>query len=174
MAIRYLISKGDHFLRISGVNPDIEIGTETWLDSNIKHPEIFASGYKLHRKDRTSNGDEVLIAVKEEYSSEEAPELETKCEIRGLRIRLLAIETFKILHKMTPMYLQDLVSHKTCTYSFRYDNLIDLPRVRTTKYGKSSFCYEAAAVWNSLPNELRKVEDFSEFRRLVFFVFFAY
>ena len=83
------------------------------------------------------------------------------------RIRLLAMETFKILHKMTPMYLQDLVSHKTCTYSFRYDNLIDLPRVRTTKYGKSSFCYEAAAVWNSLPNELRKVEDFSEFRRLV-------
>ena len=47
------------------------------------------------------------------------------------RIRLLAIETFKILHKMTPMYLQDLVSHKTCAYSFRYDNLIDLPRVRS-------------------------------------------
>ena len=47
------------------------------------------------------------------------------------RIRLLAIGTFKIHHKMTPMYLQDLVSHKTCTYSFRYDNLIDLPRVRT-------------------------------------------
>ena len=78
------------------------------------------------------------------------------------RIRLMAIETFKILHKMTPLYLQDLVSHKTCAYSFRYDNLIDLPRVRTTKYGKSSFCYEAAAVWNSLPNELRKVEDFNE------------
>ena len=51
------------------------------------------------------------------------------------RIRLLAIETFKILYKMTPMYLQDLVSHETCAYSFRYDNPIDLPRVRTTKYG---------------------------------------
>ena len=50
---------------------------------------------------------------------------------------------------------------------FRYDNLIDLPRVRTTKYGKSTFCYEAAVVLNILPNELRKVEDFSEFRRLV-------
>ena len=68
---------------------------------------------------------------------------------------------------MTPMYLQDLISHKTFAYSFRYDNLIDLPRVRTTKYGKSSFCYEAAAVWNRLPHELRKGEDFSEFRRLV-------
>ena len=55
------------------------------------------------------------------------------------RIILLGIETLKILHKITPMYLQDLVSHKTCAYSFRYDNLIDLPRARTTKYGNPLF-----------------------------------
>ena len=83
------------------------------------------------------------------------------------RIRLIAIETFKILHKLTPAYLHDLVTYKESHYSFRYDNLADLPRVRTTRHGKSTFRYEAAAVWNSLPNELRKVEDFGEFRRLV-------
>ena len=88
------------------------------------------------------------------------------------RIRLIAVETFKILHKMSPVYLQDLLSfiyyiiyYTIC--SFRYDNLVDVPRVRTTKYGKSSFCYEVAGVWNSLPNDLRKVEDFKEFKRLV-------
>ena len=26
-----------------------------------------------------------------------------------------------------------------------------MPRVRTIKYGESSFCYETAGVWNSLP-----------------------
>ena len=83
------------------------------------------------------------------------------------RIRLIAVETFKILHKMSPVYLQDLLSYKNSIYSFRYDNLVDVPRVRTTKYGKSSFCYEAASVWNSLPNDLRQVEDFKEFKRLV-------
>ena len=83
------------------------------------------------------------------------------------KIRLIAVETFKILHKMSPVYLQDLSSYKNSIYSFRYDNLVDVPRVRTTKYGKSSFCYEAAGVWNSLPNDLRKVEDFKEFKRLV-------
>ena len=80
------------------------------------------------------------------------------------RIRLIATETFKILHKLSPVYLHDLVSYKESSYSFRYDSL---PRVRTTRYGKSTFCYEAAGVWNRLPNELRKVEDFGEFRRLV-------
>ena len=74
------------------------------------------------------------------------------------RIRLIAVETFKILHKMSPVYLQDLLSYKNSIYSFRYDNLVDVPRVRTTKYGKSSFCYEAAGVWNSLPNDLRKLK----------------
>ena len=83
------------------------------------------------------------------------------------RIRLIAVETFKILHKKSPVYLQDLLSYKKTIYSFRYDNLVDVPRVRTTKYGKSSFCYEEAGVWNSLPNDLCKVDDFKEFRRLV-------
>ena len=68
---------------------------------------------------------------------------------------------------MSPIYLHDLLSYKNSIYFFRYDSLVDVPRVRTTKYGKSSFCYEAAGVWNSLPNDLRKVEDFKEFRRLV-------
>ena len=83
------------------------------------------------------------------------------------RIRLIATGSFKILHKMTPVHLQDLLSYKNSTYSFRYDNLVDVPRVRTTKYGKSTFCYEATGVSNSLPNELWKVKDFREFIRLV-------
>ena len=91
---------------------------------------------------------------------------ESTC-LHYMLVRLIATESFKILHKMTPVYLQDLLSYKNSAYSFRYDNLVDVPRVRTTKYGKSTFRYEAAGVWNSLPNELRKVEDFREFMRLV-------
>ena len=38
-----------------------------------------------------------------------------------------------------------------------------MPRLRTTKFGKSTFRYEAAVVWNRLPNKLPKVKDFAEF-----------
>ena len=48
--------------------------------------------------------------------------------LRISRIRLIAVETFKILHKMSPVYLQDLLSYKNSIYSFRYDNLVDVPR----------------------------------------------
>ena len=74
---------------LESVKPDIVIGTETWLDSNFKDSEIFPSGYKLHRKNRTANGGGVLIAVKEEYNSEDVPELDTSCEIIWARIKLI-------------------------------------------------------------------------------------
>ena len=47
------------------------------------------------------------------------------------RIRLITVETFKILHKMSPVYLQDLLSYKNSVYSFRYDNLVDVPSMPT-------------------------------------------
>ena len=81
------------------------------------------------------------------------------------RIRLIATETSKLLHKVSPVY--HLVSYKYSFYSFRFENLVNVPSVRTTRFGKSRFCYEAAGVWDSLLNELRKVEDFGEFGRLV-------
>lgn len=70
------------------------------------------------------------------------------------RIRLMAIETFKILHKLTPVNLQYQVSYKNSVYSFRYENLVEVSRVGTTKFGKSTLHYKAAGVWNSLPNEI--------------------
>jgi hypothetical protein len=83
------------------------------------------------------------------------------------RTRDIALETFKSLYKISPPYLHDLVNFKTNNYSFRYVNSVEVPSVKTTTYGKKSFRFEAAQVWNSLPNELRQVENYKEFRRLV-------
>ena len=43
------------------------------------------------------------------------------------RIRKIAIETFKILNNMSPSYILDLVKFKNTNYSFRYQNLAELP-----------------------------------------------
>ena len=45
------------------------------------------------------------------------------------RIRKIAIETFKILNNLSPSYIFDLVKFKNANYSFRYQNLAELPRV---------------------------------------------
>ena len=75
---------------LESVKPDIVIGTETWLDNSIKDSEIFPSGYRIHRKDRkTGNGGGILIAAKEEFNSEDVPELDTDCEIIWTSLKLI-------------------------------------------------------------------------------------
>ena len=86
-------------------------------------------------------------------------------EIR--RLRTIAIETFKIIKKKSPMYLHDLIKLKNSHYSFRYENIVDVPRVKTTRYGLNSFRFGAARLWNSLPENIRKEQNFDRFRSLV-------
>ena len=83
------------------------------------------------------------------------------------RLRCIAAEAYKCIYNLSPDYIRDLVELKQSSYNFRYENTAKVPKVRTTAYGKKSFRFEAARVWNSLPNEMRTAENFPEFRRMV-------
>ena len=52
------------------------------------------------------------------------------------------------------------VSMMSSNYYFRYENMTAVPTDRKTRYDKASFFFESARVWNSLPNEMRKTENF--------------
>ena len=71
------------------------------------------------------------------------------------RLGAIVIETFKCIHDIASTYVRDLVSVKQCSYSFRLENTLQIPGMRTVAYGQKSFHFEGARVWNSLPNELR-------------------
>jgi hypothetical protein len=53
---------------------------------------------------------------------------------------------------------------QNCKYNFRYSNIVDIPRVRTSTYGKNSFKYAAAVLWNDLPDDFRKISNFNQFK----------
>ena len=57
----------------------------------------------------------------------------------------MTIECFKILHKLSPPWLNDLVV-KHSNYSFKDSSIVEIPRVKTTTYGKNSFKYTAAGM----------------------------
>ena len=80
-----------------------------------------------------------LRFVENDYNSTYL-ELVDKAKVPTLqvrRIRTMALETFKIINNLSPMCLKSLVKIKTSKYSFRYSNILDLPRVRTSTYGSS-------------------------------------
>ena len=83
------------------------------------------------------------------------------------RMKLMASEVFKILHNLSPSYIQDLVKEKVSLYDFRNKKQVEIPRVNSKRYGMKSFRFEAAQVWNSLANEVRLAENYKQFRRLL-------
>ena len=66
-------------------------------------------------------------------------------------MRTMALETFKILNKSSPEFIQNIITIQENSFNFRYQNTVDVPRPRTTRYSmvKKSFSYEAATLWNS-------------------------
>jgi hypothetical protein len=87
--------------------------------------------------------------------------------LKTCRMRTIALETFKIINKKGHLFIQDLVIIKNNSYNFRHTNTgtAEVPRPRTSNYGKKSFRYEAAQVWNSLPNEARIMTSFDQFKK---------
>ena len=83
------------------------------------------------------------------------------------RMRTMAIETFKILYRTAPPCLHDIVQFKNTKYSFRYSNIVDVPRIRTEKFGKQSLRYSAAVLWNELPEHIRSEGNFGQFKNLL-------
>jgi hypothetical protein len=44
---------------------------------------------------------------------------------------------------------------------------LDIPQVRTSRYGKKTFKFAAATLWNSLPDHFRTENSFSQFKNLM-------
>lgn len=73
---------------IDSTNPDIIIGTETWLNADVHSSEIFPAGYNVIRKDRQDRyGGGVLIATKNNLISEQLT-CDTQCESVFIKVSL--------------------------------------------------------------------------------------
>lgn len=75
---------------IHTVSPDIVVGTESWLTSDILDSEVFPVnlGYNVFRRDRDApcRGGGVFILVSKLLTATRAPELETDCELLWVKI----------------------------------------------------------------------------------------
>ena len=49
----------------------------------------------------------------------------------------MALETFKILNGLAPPVLSNLVKKQDHKYNFLYTNLLQIPQVKSSRYGKS-------------------------------------
>ena len=83
------------------------------------------------------------------------------------REKLKAGLMFKTLKGNMPSYLQDMFSFRGLGYNIRNSEIrLNLPKPRTN-YLKRSFCYSGAILWNSLPQDIRKLQSFPQFKKAI-------
>ena len=83
------------------------------------------------------------------------------------RVRVMAQEVYKAINNQSPKYTKELLSERNNIYSNRRPLDLYIPRVNQQKFGYRSYTFEAPSVWNSLPLEIRKAENFHHFKKLI-------
>ncbi len=97
-------------------------------------------------------------------------ELLEKCNYTTMlirRIKTIAIEVFKSLHDLNPNFMKEMVNIKEFKYSPRDSNIIYQPKFENITYGKNTFKYYGAHIWNLLPNEIMETSDILSFKSLI-------
>lgn len=78
--------------------------------------------------------------------------------------------TFKCLHGLAPIYLQELIVPYQPTRCLRSSgsNLLSVPKSKSkSSYHDRAFAIAAPALWNTLPDSMRQVEELTTFKRML-------
>ena len=82
-------------------------------------------------------------------------------------IQLLAIETFKMLKKLSPSIMSENFKLKETKYEFRTGSNLQSYVPRTETYGIDSVSYLAPKIWSIIPTEIKMCENLHTFKRLI-------
>ena len=71
------------------------------------------------------------------------------------RIHMFALEVFKCSYDFNPSFMWSTFNIKNVPYDLRDNKILTLPNFKGISYGKKSFKYYGAHVWNHIPAETR-------------------
>ena len=80
------------------------------------------------------------------------------------RLKFLAIEVFKCINDMNPVYINELFQMKYVPYHFRDSSRLTQNKFNTTTYGYRSFTYYGAKLWNCIPYDIKNTTDLETFK----------
>ena len=84
------------------------------------------------------------------------------------RFQKILMIVFKSLFVSTsPRYLKELFVFRNSSYLLRGKYILTLPIPRTTNYGLECIQYQAAKIWNSLPDSMRTMTSFKDFEKAI-------
>ena len=84
-----------------------------------------------------------------------------------LSVRILALEVYKTLNNLNPVFMKDYFVPKTTGHNLRLKNPLDIPKARTTNNGIRSLSLQGPKIWNSLPESIKTAQNTRQFQNLI-------
>ena len=78
---------------------------------------------------------------------------------------MLSTEFRAIGNGNVPSSISELLTARNSNNNLRGDAILKLRKVNLTKYGIKSWRYQAARLWNTIPNNLRDIDTYRSFKR---------
>ena len=107
----------------------------------------------------------VRVITRSPYDASASPLLES-LHLDNLSLRRKKIKAkmmFKILNDDAPTYLRNLFTARGTRYTLRNSEIkLNIPKPRAN-YLKRCLCYSGALLWNSLPQNIRRLSSLSLF-----------
>jgi hypothetical protein len=114
-----------------------------WMFSNKEGNSLISA---THRR--------VLRALINNFSLsyERMLELTGQCNIHEKNLRYLALEVFKSLHELNPIFMREFFTYKNSSLNLRRGKMLNLPSL----IGINSWLYRSALLWNNLPKQMKE------------------
>ena len=127
----------------------------------------FCGNGNIHKMEKIQ--ERALRFIENDYTSEykEILAISNESTLYLKRVRIMAQEVYKSINGLNPKYVQELLVARNSEYSNRRPLDLYVPRVKQITYGYKSYFYEAPSIWNSLPLEIRRAENYNTFKKLV-------
>ena len=88
-----------------------------------------------------------------------------KASLHLMRAKTIVELVFKVLNSEAPPINNNFFKLKNTPYDLRGNKILELPKYKTIKFGKNSFGYQGAKLWNIIPNAIKDFSNFKEFKQ---------
>jgi hypothetical protein len=93
-----------------------------------------------------------------------------KCKSTTLhlkRMKIIALEVFKSLNDLNPKFMNEMFNRKEMPYDLRDPDILVPPKFKKITYGKNTFRYHGAHIWNLLPSVVKSCTTIDNFKLML-------
>ena len=142
----------------------------SYINSNFNYCSVvwmFTNKCNKDKLEKTNKRALRFVSGKNHLSYDEMCKEGKQLNIYRKCVKGAAILLYKIKHGMAPNYVSEMFIPYESNYDMRDNDKFILPQFHTVKFGRSSFKYYGAKLWNNIPIAIKNSSSLNTFKSAI-------